>query len=130
MLSMQLLRHEERTHRAFFVGDLVCVEELKISHMLFRRPRWHMERRQLELPADEDSVPPCVKLHGLLPAPQLPAVITHEPALVYKANVVATVWTDGSGKHSSDPHHRRRGVAYYTDTQERVWIPLPGINVP
>eukprot|EP00971_Amphidinium_carterae_P230034 4565594-Amphidinium_carterae.1 len=80
--------HEERTHRAFAVGDLCvrCKEEVEnLSHILF------------------------------------------EPALVYLANV-GTVWTDGSGKHSSDPHHRRCGVGYYTNTQERVWLPLPRIK--
>eukprot|EP00971_Amphidinium_carterae_P135922 2693251-Amphidinium_carterae.1 len=35
---------------------------------------------------------------------------------------------DGSGRHSSDPQHRRCGVGYYTDTQERVWLPLPGLK--
>eukprot|EP00971_Amphidinium_carterae_P341015 6479613-Amphidinium_carterae.2 len=40
------------------------------------------------------ETPPCVKLHGLLPAPMLPAILTHEPALVNRAGVV-TVWTDG-----------------------------------
>eukprot|EP00971_Amphidinium_carterae_P306247 6086182-Amphidinium_carterae.3 len=39
-----------------------------------------------------------------------------------------TVWTDGSGRHSSDPHHRRCGVGYYTDTEERVFCALPGIR--
>eukprot|EP00971_Amphidinium_carterae_P244791 4860245-Amphidinium_carterae.4 len=33
-----------------------------------------------------------------------------------------------SGKHSSDPHRRGCGVAYNTDTQERVWLPSPGIK--
>eukprot|EP00971_Amphidinium_carterae_P189608 3763523-Amphidinium_carterae.1 len=50
-----------------------------------------------------------------------------EPELVYRAGV-ATVWTDGSGRHSSDPHHRRCGVGYYTDTQERVFCALPGLK--
>eukprot|EP00971_Amphidinium_carterae_P157877 3129683-Amphidinium_carterae.1 len=30
--------------------------------------------------------------------------------------------------HSSDPHHRRCGVGHCTDTQDRVWLPLPGIK--
>eukprot|EP00971_Amphidinium_carterae_P031051 611118-Amphidinium_carterae.1 len=81
----------------------------------------------VELPADTDEVPPCVKLHGLLPAPRIPAIRTFEPALEYRAGVT-TVWTDGSGRHSSDPHHRRCGVGYYTDTQERVFCALPGIK--
>eukprot|EP00971_Amphidinium_carterae_P253770 5037781-Amphidinium_carterae.4 len=34
----------------------------------------------------------------------------------------------GPGRHSSDPQHRRCGVGYYTDTQERVWLPLPGLK--
>eukprot|EP00971_Amphidinium_carterae_P048013 945335-Amphidinium_carterae.1 len=54
---------------------------------------------------------------GLLPA--------HEPALVLKAGV-STVWTDGSGRHSSNPHFRRCGVGYVTDTGERCWMALPG----
>eukprot|EP00971_Amphidinium_carterae_P179435 3558912-Amphidinium_carterae.1 len=57
----------------------------------------------------------------------LPAIRTYEPALEYRAGVT-TVWTDGSGRHSSDPHHRRCGVGYYTDTQERVFCALPGIR--
>eukprot|EP00971_Amphidinium_carterae_P193774 3844869-Amphidinium_carterae.1 len=49
----------------------------------------------------------------------------HEPALVPKAGVT-TVWTDGSGRHSSNPHFRRCGVGYVTDTGERCWMALPG----
>eukprot|EP00971_Amphidinium_carterae_P207680 4120927-Amphidinium_carterae.2 len=39
---------------------------------------------------------------------------------------VHTVWTDGSGRHSNNPHFRRCGVGYSTDTEERAWLPLPG----
>eukprot|EP00971_Amphidinium_carterae_P331519 6465140-Amphidinium_carterae.2 len=42
------------------------------------------------------------------------------------APIVGTVWTDGSGRHSSNPHFRRCGVGYVTVTGERVWLPLPG----
>eukprot|EP00971_Amphidinium_carterae_P042544 836456-Amphidinium_carterae.1 len=41
---------------------------------------------------------------------------------------VGTVWTDGFGRHNSDPQHRRCGVGYYTDSQERVWLPLAGLR--
>eukprot|EP00971_Amphidinium_carterae_P077261 1525956-Amphidinium_carterae.1 len=68
------------------------------------------------MPADTEEVPPCVKLHGLLPAPRVPVIRHFEPALVYREGVT-TVWTDGSGRYSSDPHHRRCGVGYYADTQ-------------
>eukprot|EP00971_Amphidinium_carterae_P284075 5640165-Amphidinium_carterae.4 len=78
-------------------------------------PHWHKERRQVELLADDDDddddTPACMKLHGLLPAPWVLAFISHEPALAYRAGVGA-VWTDGSGRHSSDPQHRRCGVGY------------------
>eukprot|EP00971_Amphidinium_carterae_P071395 1411953-Amphidinium_carterae.1 len=47
--------------------------------------------------------------------------------LCYRAGV-HTVWTDGFGRHSSDPHHRRCGVCYYTDSQERAWLLLLGIR--
>eukprot|EP00971_Amphidinium_carterae_P082352 1628259-Amphidinium_carterae.1 len=67
---------------------------------------------------DDDATPPHVKLHGLLPAPRLPAIRTFELALANRAGV-ATVWIDGSGP----PHHRRCGVGCYTDTQERVFFP-------
>eukprot|EP00971_Amphidinium_carterae_P065852 1304966-Amphidinium_carterae.1 len=93
--------HEVRTDSAFHVGEL-CVrckaEPEDLSHIDFRCPHWHEERREVELPADTEDVPPCVKLHGFLPAPMLPAIKSIEPALVYRAGV-ATVWTDGSGRH-------------------------------
>eukprot|EP00971_Amphidinium_carterae_P181654 3603961-Amphidinium_carterae.1 len=114
--------HEVRTNSAFHVGELCvrCKEEPEdLPHIIFRCPHWYKERRE--------EVPPCVKLHGLLPAPRLPAIRTFEPALVYRAGVT-TVWTDGSGRHSSGPHHRRCGVGYYTDTAERVFCAFPGIK--
>eukprot|EP00971_Amphidinium_carterae_P125098 2478677-Amphidinium_carterae.3 len=90
---------------------------------------WNRDVELPALPADDVNTPPCVKLHGLLPAPRLPAIRTFEPALENRAGVI-TVWTDGSGRHSSDPHHRRCGVGYYTDTQERAVCPLPAIGIP
>eukprot|EP00971_Amphidinium_carterae_P045146 888379-Amphidinium_carterae.2 len=36
---------------------------------------------------------------------------SHQPVLVNRIGVV-TVWTDGSGRHSDDPQHRRCGVGY------------------
>eukprot|EP00971_Amphidinium_carterae_P069540 1375898-Amphidinium_carterae.1 len=56
-------------------------------------------------------------LHVVLLAPHVRPVVQHERALVYRAGV-HTVWTDGAGRHSSDPHHRRCGVGYYNDTHE------------
>eukprot|EP00971_Amphidinium_carterae_P205032 4069331-Amphidinium_carterae.1 len=53
--------------------------------------------------------------------------IFFEPPLLYRAGLT-TVWTDGSGRHSSDPHHRRCGLGYYTDTGERVFCALPGLR--
>eukprot|EP00971_Amphidinium_carterae_P102900 2036917-Amphidinium_carterae.1 len=125
--------HEVRTHSAFAVGELCvrCREEAEdLSHILLCCPHWHKERGRVELPADEDNTPACVKLHGLDPAPRVPAVITHEPALVNRAGV-GTVWSGGSIRHSSDPQHKRCRVSYYSDTQERVWqlwLPLPGLK--
>eukprot|EP00971_Amphidinium_carterae_P029093 572117-Amphidinium_carterae.1 len=63
-----------RTNSAFAVGEL-CIE-----------------RRQVELPVNDDETPACVKLHGLLPAPQVPAVLTDEPALVNRAGVGTSVY--------------------------------------
>eukprot|EP00971_Amphidinium_carterae_P128766 2550472-Amphidinium_carterae.1 len=75
------------------------------------------ERRDSCLPSHALEAPACVRLNGLLPAPLPGALPAHEPALVMKAGV-HTVWTDGSGRHSSNPHFRRCGVGYVTDTGE------------
>eukprot|EP00971_Amphidinium_carterae_P215375 4274428-Amphidinium_carterae.2 len=45
--------------------------------------------------------------------------------LLVLRQAVDTVWTDGSGRHSSNPHFRRCGAGYVTDNGERVWFPLP-----
>eukprot|EP00971_Amphidinium_carterae_P014484 286164-Amphidinium_carterae.2 len=66
-----------------------------------------------------------MRLHGLLPVQPQGALPTHEPPLVMRMGV-HTVWTDGSGRHSSYPHFRRCGVGHVTDTGERAWLPLPG----
>eukprot|EP00971_Amphidinium_carterae_P293737 5831743-Amphidinium_carterae.1 len=58
---------------------------------MLRCPHWHKERRQVELPTDDVTVPACVKLHGLLPALQVPPVISHEPAVVHRTGVTI-VW--------------------------------------
>eukprot|EP00971_Amphidinium_carterae_P309320 6146927-Amphidinium_carterae.1 len=114
--------HEVRTNSAFAVGELCvrCCEEAEdLAHILFRCPHWHKERRQVELPADDDGTPACVKLHGLLPAPRLPAVLTHEPALVYRAGA----GTELSGLMDQDNivvTLRRCGVGYYIGTQESL----------
>eukprot|EP00971_Amphidinium_carterae_P177933 3528924-Amphidinium_carterae.1 len=55
----------------------------------------------------------CILLWLLLAS----ACMANEPAHVPKLGV-NTVWTDGSGKHSSNPHFRRCGVGYVTDTGE------------
>eukprot|EP00971_Amphidinium_carterae_P132706 2628455-Amphidinium_carterae.1 len=60
---------------------LLEAEPEDLSHILYRRPHW---RRDVQLPADDDTIPPCVKLHGILPAPRVALVITHEPVLVYR----------------------------------------------
>eukprot|EP00971_Amphidinium_carterae_P171456 3398698-Amphidinium_carterae.2 len=51
-------------------------------------------------PASALEAPPCVKLHGLLPAPKRQVVLNHEPALASRLGV-HTVCTGGSGRHSS-----------------------------
>eukprot|EP00971_Amphidinium_carterae_P213836 4243981-Amphidinium_carterae.1 len=65
---------------------------LSESFVFFRCPHWHKERREVELPEDDDTTPPCAKL-GLLLAPRVPAILTHEPALVCRTGV-GNVWTD------------------------------------
>eukprot|EP00971_Amphidinium_carterae_P223733 4439128-Amphidinium_carterae.1 len=116
--------HEERAHSAVQVGDICvrCGEEVEnLEHIVLHRlhcPHWNKERREACLPSHTAVAPACVRLHGLLPAPGPGLLPAHEPALVSKAGV-NTVWTDGLGKHSSNPHFRRCGVGYVTDTGER-----------
>eukprot|EP00971_Amphidinium_carterae_P002319 45812-Amphidinium_carterae.3 len=79
--------HEVRTHSAFTIGDICvrCQEEPEdLAHILFRCPHCNKERRQVQLPEDDETTPACVKLHGLLPAPGVPAIMTHEPALTHR----------------------------------------------
>eukprot|EP00971_Amphidinium_carterae_P185405 3681270-Amphidinium_carterae.1 len=59
--------------------------------------------------------------------PLLQGILNHELALVSILGV-HTVWTDGSGRHSSNPHFRRCGFGYYTDIGESVWLPVPGLK--
>eukprot|EP00971_Amphidinium_carterae_P192825 3826453-Amphidinium_carterae.2 len=68
------------------------------------------ECRQVELPADDDETPACTKLHGLLPAPRVPAVISQEPVL---GLVAVRLSTDDVGldiaqtrmkEHECQPH--------------------------
>eukprot|EP00971_Amphidinium_carterae_P003896 77513-Amphidinium_carterae.1 len=83
------------------MGDVCirCREEAEkfqetLSHTIFRCPHLHKERRQVQFPATDATVAPCVNLHGLL-----------------LATGVHTVWTDGSGRHCNDPQHCHCGVA-------------------
>eukprot|EP00971_Amphidinium_carterae_P291698 5790862-Amphidinium_carterae.1 len=84
---------------------------LNLEHIVLHCPHWNKERLEACLPAHTAVAPACVRLHGLLPAPGPGLLPAHEPALLPKAGVT-TVWTDGSGKHSSNPHFRRCGVGY------------------
>eukprot|EP00971_Amphidinium_carterae_P242668 4818288-Amphidinium_carterae.1 len=117
------MRSEPTVFLLLVITDLCvrCKEEVEdLSHILFRcPPHWQKERRQVELPVDDVETPVRVNLHGLLPAPWVPVVISQD---------AAKTCVDGSDKHSSGPQHRRCGVGYYTDTQERAWLPLPGIE--
>eukprot|EP00971_Amphidinium_carterae_P123071 2436713-Amphidinium_carterae.2 len=100
--------HEERAHSAFQVGDTCvrCAEGVEnLEHIVHHCPHWYKERRESCLPSHAQDAPACVRLHGLLPAPPPGALPAHEPALVMRAGL-HTVWTDGSGRHSSNPHFR------------------------
>eukprot|EP00971_Amphidinium_carterae_P250393 4970908-Amphidinium_carterae.1 len=75
---------------------------LRLEHIVHHCPAWAAERREAALAASALDAPPCVKMHGLLPAPHKQGIITHEPALASRPGV-HIVWTDGSGRHSSNP---------------------------
>eukprot|EP00971_Amphidinium_carterae_P274311 5443738-Amphidinium_carterae.1 len=92
------------------------MEEVEdLSHVMFSCPHWHKERCQVELPTDDDTVPACVQLHGLQPAPLATCV-------GYRAGVT-TVWTDGSGHgYCGELQHRLHGHP------KIIWLPVPGIK--
>eukprot|EP00971_Amphidinium_carterae_P276863 5494601-Amphidinium_carterae.2 len=87
------------------VGDTCvrCGEGVEnLEHIVHHCPHWSKERCESGLPSHAQEAPACVRLHGLLPAPPRGAFPGHEPPLVMRAGV-HTVWTDGSGRHSSNP---------------------------
>eukprot|EP00971_Amphidinium_carterae_P171016 3389153-Amphidinium_carterae.1 len=53
----------------------------------------------------------CVRLHGLLYLPPSSNVLslTSRPLLLLFQEVLTRFWPYGSGRYSSDPHHRRCG---------------------
>eukprot|EP00971_Amphidinium_carterae_P056708 1121160-Amphidinium_carterae.1 len=63
--------HEAHVHAEFGVGDLSvrCGEVFEdLEHIVHHCPASNAKRRQVVLPASALEVPPCIKLHGLLPA--------------------------------------------------------------
>eukprot|EP00971_Amphidinium_carterae_P265560 5268159-Amphidinium_carterae.2 len=100
-LATQTLRQLKLDGQSYDVGD-ICVRcgEACIIVLLGARAA---EKREVALPASALEAPPCVKHHGLLPAPKKQA-------------------------HSSNPHFRRCGVGYCTNTGESVFRPLPGLK--
>eukprot|EP00971_Amphidinium_carterae_P339297 6477000-Amphidinium_carterae.2 len=65
---------------------------------------------EVELPASTVDPPPCVKLHGLIPAPK--------PQLLLVLLCMNLLWL---------PDTRCR-VSYYIDIGESDWLPLPGLK--
>eukprot|EP00971_Amphidinium_carterae_P051455 1013479-Amphidinium_carterae.2 len=56
----------------------ICGEAAEdLEHIVHHCPAWAAERREVALPASALEVPPCVKLHGLLPAPKRQVVLRH-----------------------------------------------------
>eukprot|EP00971_Amphidinium_carterae_P245723 4879687-Amphidinium_carterae.1 len=53
--------------------------------------------------------------------------MNHEPPLASRLGA-HTAWANGFGRHSNNPHFRRCGVGYYTDTGESVLLPLLGLK--
>eukprot|EP00971_Amphidinium_carterae_P182581 3623533-Amphidinium_carterae.1 len=95
--------HEARANSVYDVGDMCvrCGEAVEdLEHIVHHCPAWAAERSEVALPASALEALPCVKLHGLLPAPKKQVLLTHEPALASRLGV-HTVRTDGSGRHSA-----------------------------
>eukprot|EP00971_Amphidinium_carterae_P167053 3310499-Amphidinium_carterae.1 len=83
--SLELYPHPLLQLRFHFFGELCvhCGEAVEdFEHIVHHCPPWAAERRAAALPAHAQDAPPCVKLHGLLPAPQKPCIIIQEPVLV------------------------------------------------
>eukprot|EP00971_Amphidinium_carterae_P288236 5722413-Amphidinium_carterae.1 len=75
--------HKARAHSAFQVGDLGATSDVSLVLIASLQ------------------APPRVRLHGLLPAPEIVPLPTHEFALVQRHGVVIA-WTNGPGRHSSN----------------------------
>eukprot|EP00971_Amphidinium_carterae_P005431 108473-Amphidinium_carterae.1 len=113
--------HEARVHVELGVGNLCvrCGEAVEdLQHIVHHCPAWNAERREGFRPP-RLTAPPLVL--------SCMVVISHELALVSRPGV-HTVWTDGSGRHSSNPHFHRCGVGYYTRTGESVGLLFMGLK--
>eukprot|EP00971_Amphidinium_carterae_P347327 6489264-Amphidinium_carterae.2 len=126
------LWHEVRTHKAFTVGEICirCQEEPEdLSHILFRCPHCAKSgekcnsQRTTTLSRRVSSCMDCFlrqRCRQYL-SMNLPWLTGQELELfglrdlADDADTVATPSAEG-------------GVGYYTDTQERVWLPLPGLK--
>eukprot|EP00971_Amphidinium_carterae_P064146 1269911-Amphidinium_carterae.1 len=82
-------RRKRKTSAVYFLGALIGT-------------RSEGKRRCLLMMTPHLVASSCM----ILPAPRNPPVLTQEPVLVNRTGVI-TVWTDGSGRYSDDPHHRR-----------------------
>eukprot|EP00971_Amphidinium_carterae_P231704 4598376-Amphidinium_carterae.3 len=93
------------------------------SYTLYDCPVLESQRKQAAVPAPREDIPKCVRVLGLgtlfpcpLPCPEeAPSGTTTDEVL----------FTDGSGKHPTEPNHRRCGCGVSGETT-KLSYPLPG----
>eukprot|EP00971_Amphidinium_carterae_P163163 3234778-Amphidinium_carterae.1 len=73
------------------------------SHTLYDCPALETQRKQAAVPAPRDDIPACVRVLGLGTLFPCPLLCPEEVSSGRTADEV--LFTDGSGRHSTEPHH-------------------------
>eukprot|EP00971_Amphidinium_carterae_P208607 4138795-Amphidinium_carterae.2 len=77
------------------------------SHTLYECPAFDSQRKQAAVPAPRDDIPKCVRVLGLGTLFPCPLPCPEEASSGITTDEV--LFTDGSGKHPTEPNHRRCG---------------------
>eukprot|EP00971_Amphidinium_carterae_P334450 6469752-Amphidinium_carterae.1 len=93
------------------------------QHVVFDCPFFAAQRKEAQVGTFRDTVPACVQTFGLgIQFPQKLATVV-EPLPGTTEDTL--LFTEGSGKHPTEPNHRKCGCGISGETT-KIAYPLPG----